>query len=145
RAGLTEEEIAAGETILGLFDPLELPSPFSGDAVDTNAMLHRLVIFKRPLEEEFPSRRELLKQIRKTAIHDPPHPFPSAPPPPPLGPPPSGLAPPAPPPSRQTPPPPPPPPRPGSAGRPAPALPGPAGAGHIRDGPPTPFGGIPCP
>ncbi len=75
RAGLTEEEIAAGETILGLFDPLELPSPFSGDAVHADAMLHRLVIFKNPLEEEFPSRRELLKEIRKTVVHELAHHF----------------------------------------------------------------------
>jgi predicted Zn-dependent protease with MMP-like domain len=75
RAGLTEEEIAAGETILGLFDPLELPTAFSGDAVHTDAMLHRLVIFKRPLEEEFPDRDELLREIRKTVIHELAHHF----------------------------------------------------------------------
>jgi predicted Zn-dependent protease with MMP-like domain len=75
RAGLTDEEIEAGETLLGLFDPLELPSDFSGDAVDTNAMLHRLVIYKRPLEEEFPDRAELLDEIRKTVIHELAHHF----------------------------------------------------------------------
>jgi predicted Zn-dependent protease with MMP-like domain len=74
-AGLTEEEIAAGETILGLFDPMELPTAFSGDAIDTDAMLHRLVIFKRPLEEEFTDRQELLKEIRKTVIHELAHHF----------------------------------------------------------------------
>jgi predicted Zn-dependent protease with MMP-like domain len=75
RAGLTEEEIEAGETLLGLFDPLQLPTDFSGDAVDTSAMLHRLVIYKRPLEEEFPDRRELLDEIRKTVIHELAHHF----------------------------------------------------------------------
>jgi predicted Zn-dependent protease with MMP-like domain len=75
RAGLTEEEIADGESLLGLFDPLELPSPFSGDAIDTNEMPHRLVIFKRPLEEEFPDRREFLDQVRKTVIHELAHHF----------------------------------------------------------------------
>jgi predicted Zn-dependent protease with MMP-like domain len=75
QAGLTEEEIADGETILGLFDPLALPSPFSGDAVDTNAMLHRLVIYKEPLEDEFPDRSELLSEIRKTVIHELAHHF----------------------------------------------------------------------
>ena len=35
RAGLTEEEIAEGETLFGLFDPLELPTDYSGDVVDT--------------------------------------------------------------------------------------------------------------
>jgi predicted Zn-dependent protease with MMP-like domain len=75
RAGVTEEEIAAGETLLGLFDPLELPTAFSGDAVNTDEMLHRLVIYKRPLEEEFPERRELLNEIRKTVIHELAHHF----------------------------------------------------------------------
>ena len=75
RAGFTEEEIAEGETLLGWFDPLELPSGWSGDAVDTGAMLHRLVIFKRPLEEEYPERRRFLTEIRKTVIHELAHHF----------------------------------------------------------------------
>jgi len=75
RAGFTEEEIAEGETLLGWFDPLELPTGWSGDAVDTGAMLHRLVIFKRPLEEEYPDPRELRDQIRKTVIHELAHHF----------------------------------------------------------------------
>jgi predicted Zn-dependent protease with MMP-like domain len=75
RVGFTEEEIAAGDTLFGLFDPLELPSPFSGDAVDVNDVLHRLVIYKRPLEEEFPDRRQLLDEIRKTVIHELAHHF----------------------------------------------------------------------
>ncbi len=53
KAGFTEEEIAAGDSLFGLFDPLELPSALAADVVDTNDMLHRLVIFKAPLEEEF--------------------------------------------------------------------------------------------
>jgi predicted Zn-dependent protease with MMP-like domain len=75
KAGFTDEEIAAGETLFGLFDPLELPALWSGDAVDTHEMLHRLVIFKRPLEDEFPDRRELLIEIRKTVIHELAHHF----------------------------------------------------------------------
>jgi predicted Zn-dependent protease with MMP-like domain len=74
RAGFTEEEIAAGESLFGLFDPLELPLGYSCDAVDADAMLHRLVIFKRPLEEEF-SGRQLLIEIRKTVIHELAHHF----------------------------------------------------------------------
>jgi predicted Zn-dependent protease with MMP-like domain len=38
-------------------------------------MLHRLVIFKRPLEEEFPDRRQLMIEIRKTVIHELAHHF----------------------------------------------------------------------
>jgi predicted Zn-dependent protease with MMP-like domain len=75
RAGFTAEEIAEGDTLFGLFDPLQLPTTFSGDAVDVGDMLHRLVIFKRPLEEEFPDRRQLLIEIRKTVIHELAHHF----------------------------------------------------------------------
>jgi predicted Zn-dependent protease with MMP-like domain len=75
RAGFTEEEIAAGETLLGFFDPLELPSAYSGDAVDVQNMLHRLVIFKRPLEEEFPDPDDLSDENRKTVIHELAHHF----------------------------------------------------------------------
>jgi predicted Zn-dependent protease with MMP-like domain len=75
KAGLTDEEIEAGESLFGLFDPLELPSLYAGDAVDTQDMLHRLIIFKRPLEEEFPDRQQLLIEIRKTVIHELAHHF----------------------------------------------------------------------
>jgi predicted Zn-dependent protease with MMP-like domain len=75
RAGFTEEEIADGESLLGWFDPLELPSGWSGDVVDTGDMLHRLVIYKRPLEEEYPERKRLLIEIRKTVIHELAHHF----------------------------------------------------------------------
>lgn len=75
RAGLSDQEIADGETLLGFFDPLELPTLYSGDAVDTNDMLHRLVIYKRPLEEEFLDRAELYDEIRKTVIHELAHHF----------------------------------------------------------------------
>ena len=75
RAGFSDEEISEGETLLGWFDPLELPTGWSGDAVDTGAMLHRLVIFKRPLEEEYPERKRFLTEIRKTVIHELAHHF----------------------------------------------------------------------
>jgi predicted Zn-dependent protease with MMP-like domain len=75
RAGFTEEEIAEGDTLFGLFDPLQLPTLFSGDAVDVGDMLHRLIIFKRPLEEEFPQRQQLLIEIRKTVVHELAHHF----------------------------------------------------------------------
>jgi predicted Zn-dependent protease with MMP-like domain len=38
-------------------------------------LLHRLVIFKRPLEDEFPDRAKLLDEIRKTVIHELAHHF----------------------------------------------------------------------
>lgn len=74
-AGFTEEEIDEGESLLGLFEPLELTSMFGSDAVDTESMLHRLTIFKGPLEEEFPSLQQLKIEIRKTVIHELAHHF----------------------------------------------------------------------
>jgi hypothetical protein len=38
-------------------------------------MLHRLVIFKNPLEEEFPERKQLRIEIRNTVIHELAHHF----------------------------------------------------------------------
>jgi predicted Zn-dependent protease with MMP-like domain len=75
KAGLSDDEIAAGETILGLFDPLELPTTYAGDVIDTSNMMHRLLIFKIPHEEEFEDPEELVKQIRKTVIHELAHHF----------------------------------------------------------------------
>ncbi len=75
KAGLSEEEIEAGESLFGLFDPLELPSLSGGDHIHTDDMPHRLVIFKKPLEDEFPDRKELHEQIRKTVIHELAHHF----------------------------------------------------------------------
>jgi predicted Zn-dependent protease with MMP-like domain len=75
RAGFTDEEIEDGESLLGFFDPLELPTAWSGDAVDTHTMLHRLWIFKGPHEEEFPDSKRLRTEIRKTVIHELAHHF----------------------------------------------------------------------
>ena len=74
RAGFTDEEIAEGESLYGLFDPLELPLG-GGEVIDTQAMLHRILIFKGSLEEDFPERAELVTQIRKTVIHELAHHF----------------------------------------------------------------------
>jgi predicted Zn-dependent protease with MMP-like domain len=74
-AGFTEEEIADGESLYGLFAPLDLPSDWSGDAVDLHDLPHRIFIFKRPLEEDFPDRRQLMIEIRKTVIHELAHHF----------------------------------------------------------------------
>ena len=73
-AGLTEEEIEDGETILGLFEPMDLPA-WADDFVDVNAVTHRLIIYKRPLEDEFPDPRQFLTEVRKTVIHELAHHF----------------------------------------------------------------------
>ncbi len=75
RAGFTEEEIEAGESILGFFDPLELPSAWASDVVDTQDMLHRLWIFRIPHMEEFPDLAEQRIEVRKTVIHELAHHF----------------------------------------------------------------------
>ena len=66
--GFSEEEIAEGATLYGLFAPLR---GFSWDLEDP----HRIIIFKRPLEEDFPDRQELRNEIRKTVLHELHHHF----------------------------------------------------------------------
>ena len=75
RMDFTEEEIAAGESLYGLFAPMELPSGYGGDSVDLTDLPHRIIIYKRPLEEDFPDPRELRLEIRRTVIHELAHHF----------------------------------------------------------------------
>jgi predicted Zn-dependent protease with MMP-like domain len=75
QAGFSEEEIEAGDSLYGLFVPMDLPTHWSGDAVDLHDLPHKILIFKRPLEEDFPDRRRLLIEIRKTVIHELAHHF----------------------------------------------------------------------
>ncbi len=74
RAGFTEEEIAEGDSLLGLFDPLELP-PWGGDAIDMADLPHRLWIFRLPHIEEYPDPKRLRTEVRKTVIHELAHHF----------------------------------------------------------------------
>jgi predicted Zn-dependent protease with MMP-like domain len=73
--GYTEEEIADGATLYGLFAPMPLPSGWSGDVFDLHDLPHRIFIYKRPLEEDFRDRRRLMVEIRKTVIHELAHHF----------------------------------------------------------------------
>ncbi len=69
-AGFTDEEIDAGDSLYGYFMPM--------DGVSASEMLenpNRILIFRNPLEEDFPDRRELLIEIRKTVIHEIAHHF----------------------------------------------------------------------
>ena len=69
-AGFTDEEIDAGETLYGYFMPL--------DGVAATDMLenpNRIIIFKFPLEEDFPDPRDLRIEIRKTVVHEIAHHF----------------------------------------------------------------------
>lgn len=71
RLGHTDEEIAAGASLYGLFTPLPVPDPWGLDFQDKP---HRLIIYKRPLEENFRGRR-LMIEIRKTVVHELAHHF----------------------------------------------------------------------
>jgi predicted Zn-dependent protease with MMP-like domain len=70
-AGLTEEEIEAGESLFGLFEPFEMPS----DGVDFTDHPHKLWIFKGPHEQEFEDPKRLRTEIRKTVVHELAHHF----------------------------------------------------------------------
>lgn len=71
-AGFTDAEIAAGESLYGLF----VPNPGIGtsdmDMLDTP---NQIFIFKQPLEDDFPDRHELRIEIWKTIIHEIAHHF----------------------------------------------------------------------
>ena len=69
-AGFTDEEIEAGETVYGYFLPLEGVS-----AAEMLENPNRIIIFKFPLEEDFPDERELRTEIRKTVVHEIAHHF----------------------------------------------------------------------
>jgi predicted Zn-dependent protease with MMP-like domain len=73
--GFSDEEIARGESLYGLFAPIDLPTTWGGDVVDLRDLPHRIVIYKRPLEEDFRSRAELMAEIRKTVVHELAHHF----------------------------------------------------------------------
>jgi predicted Zn-dependent protease with MMP-like domain len=68
----SDEEIADGDTLYGLFVPMPLNQPEGVDFLDNP---HRILIFKRPLEEDFPDPRQLRTEIRKTVIHEVAHHF----------------------------------------------------------------------
>ena len=76
--GFTDEEIAEGDSLYGLFVPF--PQQLSlddGGAIDDlhEHPLHRLIIYKNPLEDDFPEPRELRREIRRTVIHELAHHF----------------------------------------------------------------------
>ena len=66
--GFTEEEIEDGETLYGLFAPMH---GFTDDIDNPR----RIIIYKRPLEEDFPDREELIEEICKTVLHELHHHF----------------------------------------------------------------------
>lgn len=72
----TAEQIAEGESLYGLFVPSAYDTGNGLDGVDeSDQPPHRIIIYQRPLEEDFPDRQELLTEIRKTVIHELAHHF----------------------------------------------------------------------
>jgi predicted Zn-dependent protease with MMP-like domain len=66
------DEIAAGESLYGLFVPMPMLMP---DDVDFLDHPHRILIYKNPLEDDFPDPEQLKIEIRKTVIHELAHHF----------------------------------------------------------------------
>lgn len=75
-AGLSDEEIADGESIYGLFIPYH-GDDFGGlGGVDQfDQPPHRIIIYQRTLEQDFPDPDELKIEIQKTVIHELAHHF----------------------------------------------------------------------
>lgn len=81
-AGFSDEDIDAGDTLYGWYVPFDAVLQTEGSsafasvsATDMLENLDRILIFKNPLEEDFPDRAELLIEIRKTVIHEIAHHF----------------------------------------------------------------------
>jgi predicted Zn-dependent protease with MMP-like domain len=74
--GLSDEDIAAGDTIYGLFVPYQ-GDDFGGlggvDGFDQPQ--HKIIIYQRTLQQDFPNSKELKVEIRKTVIHELAHHF----------------------------------------------------------------------
>jgi predicted Zn-dependent protease with MMP-like domain len=74
--GMTEQEIADGDTLYGLFAPFPIAGETEFGGIDEHDQpLHRIIIFKNPLEDDFPDLRDLQLEIRKTVIHELAHHF----------------------------------------------------------------------
>lgn len=74
--GLSDQELAEGESLYGLFVPYQ-GDDFGGlggvDGFDQPP--HRIIIYQRPLEDDFPDEQDLRIEIRKTVIHELAHHF----------------------------------------------------------------------
>jgi predicted Zn-dependent protease with MMP-like domain len=74
--GYSDEEIAEGDTLYGLFAPFPMAGEVEFGGVDEHDQpLHRIIIYKHPLEDDFPDPRDLRLEIRKTVIHELAHHF----------------------------------------------------------------------
>jgi predicted Zn-dependent protease with MMP-like domain len=75
-AGLTDAEIADGESLYGLFIPFpDQPYEGLGGVDGFEQPMHKIVVYRRPLVEDFPDPGELRLEIRKTVVHELAHHF----------------------------------------------------------------------
>jgi predicted Zn-dependent protease with MMP-like domain len=72
--GFTDQDIADGDSLLGLYAFMDPPVAFN-DPTHAHDWPRRIYIFKRPLEEAFPDAAKLEIEIRKTVIHELAHHF----------------------------------------------------------------------
>jgi len=74
--GFTAEEIEGGDTLYGLFCPFPLADgPEFGGVAEDDQPLHRIIVYRNPLEEDYPDPRQLRREIRQTGIHELAHHF----------------------------------------------------------------------
>jgi predicted Zn-dependent protease with MMP-like domain len=71
----TDAEITEGGTLYGLFVPSLFDTGELSGVDEHDLPPHRIIIYKRPLEEDFPDPRELRTESRKTVIHELAHHF----------------------------------------------------------------------
>ena len=50
KAHFSAAEIKEGNTLFGLFEPMELSHPWAGDAIDIHSLTHKLTIYKNPMK-----------------------------------------------------------------------------------------------
>src|SRR5262245_49804387 len=63
--GYTDEDIAKGDSLYGLFAPFPIAGDVEFGGMDEHDQpLHRIIIYKNPLEEDYPDPRELQREIR---------------------------------------------------------------------------------
>jgi len=75
-AGLTDAEIAEGETVYGLFVPFpDQPYEGLGGVDGFEQPMHKIIVYRRPLMQDFPDLDELRLEVRKTVIHELAHHF----------------------------------------------------------------------
>jgi predicted Zn-dependent protease with MMP-like domain len=73
KARFTDKQIARGQSLLGLFEPMYVPGGIQD--IDTGDRPNRLWVFKKTHEEQFPDPKQLRIEIRKTVIHELAHHF----------------------------------------------------------------------